>query len=528
MAEALLQTPYSTAMPFIVSAATGGWMDEYDRQRLLSYDLYDDLFHNDPAQYRIMLRSSDEKPIYVPTAKRVVGSLARYVGKGWGYRVLGADPLATEEVVATDEQVAAAQQAFGQLFARERLLSTFRAGIPEWLRRGDWLWMITGDMNKREGRRISVRPIDPRRYFPLFNDPYDVGRITGQELIEEITIGEEIFMFVQTWLKASDPGHPNYEQEEPEEGFEILRSAQAYSLEDFADVDKRKPVNYEGNVAEEYLVGITALPIYHIRNNETSDDPYGRSDLSGLESIVAGINQTITDEDLSLAFMGIGMYWTDSGAPVDETTGQVTNWKLGPKRVIEVGDGKKFGKVDGITSVEPFQDHAAYLKREAQSAVGLSDVSVGTGSVSTASGISLAIQFSPTIDAVKVKNEAINGVMTQMFYDLKEWFVTYEGIDLGPVVVVSEADDDDLMPFDREARWKEIMEGVTAGVFTLGYAVSVLENEFGYEFPAGYVAEVEAAGAAATAALDPFAARTSEELADTEIEDVEAASAITA
>ena len=528
MPDILLQTPYSTAMPFIVAASAGGWTDEYDRQRLLSYNLYDDLYNNDPTQYRMMLRSTDEKPIYVPTAKRIINALSRYVGKNWGYRVLAVDPMAEDGVEATSEQVAAAQRVFGQLFARERLLSTFRAGVPEWLRRGDWLWMVTADPLKREGRRLSVRPIDPRRYFPLYNDPADASRITGQQLIEEIVVGDEVGLFMQTWVRASDPSHDDYGEEEPDEGFPIIYEAQAYAAEDFGDPAKRKKIAYTGNIPRAFLEGITNLPIYHIRNNENTDDPYGRSDLAGLESILAGVNQAITDEDLSLAFMGIGMYWTDSGAPVDESTGQPTAWKLGPKRVVEVDAGTNFNKVDGIDDVTPFQDHTKYLEGSAQGSVGLSDVSVGTGAVTVASGISLAIQFSPTADTVRVKNAAINGVLTQMFHDLKEWLQVYEGIDLGPVQVVSETDDDDLLPFDREARWKELMEGVVAGVFTPEYAVSILESEFGYEFPSDYLETLTAANAAKAAALDPFAARTGNELESSDDESVDASAQATA
>ena len=85
MGDILLQTPYSTAMPYIVKGTSGGWTDEYDRQRLLSYDLYDDMYHNEPGRYQLMLRGSDEKPIFVPTAGSIIRSLARYVGRNWGF-----------------------------------------------------------------------------------------------------------------------------------------------------------------------------------------------------------------------------------------------------------------------------------------------------------------------------------------------------------------------------------------------------------------------------------------------------------
>lgn len=527
MADTLLQTPYATAMPYIVSTSAAGWTDEYDRQRLLSYNLYDDLFNNDPSQYKLMLRGTNERPIYVPTAAKLIKSLARYVGKGWGYTC---QPSVADEAAgieaSTPEQLATAMSAFGNLFARERLLSVFRAGVSEFLRRGDWLWMVSADPLKKAGSRISVRSVDPRRYFPINGDVTDLTRLTGQEIIEEAIMpdGKTVGLLVQTWLKSTDPRHPNYLGAEPDEGFPITYQVQAYDMADFLDPAKRKALAHPSNLPMAIVPGITQLPIYHIKNNEGTDDPFGKSDLAGLESLFSGINQATSDEDISLALMGLGMYWTNSGAPVDEATGEPTAWKLGPNRVVEVDDDAEFNKVDGITSVTPFQDHIGFIGGEAQSVMGLSDVSVGTSDTATAeSGIALAIKFSPTLDTVRGKNDGINAVLTQMLHDLKQWFDIYEGWDCGSVEVASVTEDGDLLPFDREARWKELMEGVAAGLFTKPYAISVLEEEFGYEFPATYLSDLEANDKANAALLDPFAARASEEAAASDEEEPAAA-----
>lgn len=509
-----LQTPYSTAIPYVVGRASAGWADDYDVQRLLSYNLYDDLYNNDPTMFRMLLRGTNEKPIYVPTASKLVKSLARYVGKGWGYSCLPtvADEIAGVEA-STPEQLATAISAFGDLFKRERLLSVFRSGVPEWLRRGDWCWYISADPLKRAGRKISVRTIDPRRYFPVNGDPTDLSKVTGQQIIEETLLpdGKTVGLLVQTYLKSTDPEHPNFGAVEPPEGFDITYQVQAYDMADYADPAKRKALAHPSNLPAAPIPGIKTLPIYHIKNNESTDDPFGKSELAGLESIIAGINQSTSDEDLSLALMGLGQYWTNSGPPVDEVTKQPVPWKLGPNRVIEVDEDATFEKVVGIDSVEPFQDHIGFIGGEAAAQMGLSDVSIGTAdNINAESGIALAIKFSPTLDYVRGKNDTINDVLTQMLWDLKTWFNVFEGWDLGPVEVLSVTDDGDLLPFDREARYKELMEGVTAGVFTKTFAVKVLREEFGYEFPDGYEKEVEAASAAAT---DPFAARAAEEAA---------------
>lgn len=130
MAE-VITTPYSTAIPYLVSSIPE-WLDAYNAQRLAAYDLYDDMYRNAPDT-ALMLRGSDEKPIFVPTAKRVINTLSRYVGKDWGYEITPTDPASTIDDTAM-------LTAFGSLFARENIVGQFNAGLPEWLRRADWCW----------------------------------------------------------------------------------------------------------------------------------------------------------------------------------------------------------------------------------------------------------------------------------------------------------------------------------------------------------------------------------------------------
>jgi len=502
MAQTVIQTPYATAMPFVVNMLSS-YTDEYDAQRLASYDLYDDLYNNDPSTYRMMLRGTDEKPIYIPTAKRIINTLARYVGKGWGYSV--------SSTMGTSSEQEEAKLALSNLFKRERLLSLFAAGKKEWLRRGDWIWFITGDLLKEEGKRISVRCIDPRMYFPI-PDATDLSRIAGAELIEETVVnGDVLALKVQRYLKANHPEHPSFGLPVTDTTF-IYYDVAVYELDGYSVIENRKMIQQTTPLTE--LVGITAMPVYHIRNNESTDDPFGRSDLSGLETIVAGVNQAVSDEDLSLAMSGLGMYWTDSGAPVNETTGQPENWKLGPNRVVEVGQGNKFNRVDGINTVQPFQDHIKYLEDNAFGTSGISDVAMGTadGSV-VVSGIALAIRMQPLFDEVDSKDANINSAMTQMFYDLKQWFDVYEGLNFGEVEIISTISKGERLPFDRVARWTELLEGYTAGLFSLDYVQSVLVDEFGYEFPAGMLASTQEDQQRKAALADPYAARVSQELA---------------
>ena len=59
---------------------------------------------------------------------------------------------------------------------------------------------------------------------------------------------------------------------------------------------------------------------------------WGLSQLTGLETLLYGINQSLTDEDATMVFQGLGMYVTSAAPPIDPTTGEVTNWNIGPQQ----------------------------------------------------------------------------------------------------------------------------------------------------------------------------------------------------
>jgi hypothetical protein len=228
------------------------------------------------------------------------------------------------------------------------------------------------------------------------------------------------------------------------------------------------------------------------------------------------VNQSTTDEDMTLALMGIGQYWTDSGAPVDEDTGEPVSWRLGPNRVTEVSEGAKFEKVDGVTSIQPFQDHINFIQTQAFGVNGLTDIAVGSIAadthVSQLSGVALAIHMQPTFDTADEKDNAVNSVMTQLFHDLKDWFKTYEQIDLGDVDILSVVDANKRLPFDADAEFNRLLQLKAAGIITTEYFLSQLQDKFGYEFPPDMLAKVQAEAATAAAQADPYGARVANEL----------------
>ena len=523
-----MQTPYSSIATYTASVRAA-WVDEYNAERLASYDFYDDLFNGTATVFQMLLRTQDESPIIMPTAKRLCKAIARYVGRDWGYSITSASTAEPGEVVDPDAEVseadlnanailiAEAELAYGNLFRREGILSSFHSGKVEWIRRGDWLWYVSADPNKPEGKRISVRPIDPRTYFPLF-DEEDVVRLSGARIIEEIphpTEDEGTVYKVQQWLKPNHPDHSRYNPDVPEEdAVDIEYSSTLYEAESFG-ADESEWEVAATLVTQEPVVGISVLPIYHLRNNPESENPFGSSELRGLETLCLGINQAASDEDISLAMSGLGMYATDSGAPTD-AEGNETDWIMGPGRVIEHKLGSKFSRVNGITSIQPFQDHIAYLEGQIYGTAGVSDVALGSADASYASqfsGVALAIRLQPLLDAAGEKDRMVNDIMGNLLHDLKQWFAVYEGIDMAGVDVVSVTTTDSAMPIDRATRWAEVLGGLGAGVFTLEFVLTVLRDEFGYDVGPEMVGDLQEQAKQAAAAIDPYGSRLADPLA---------------
>jgi hypothetical protein len=475
------KTPYYSALRFMTSIPS--WLNEYDAQRLASYNLYDDLYKNSPDMQEATLRGSDDKPIFVPTAKTIIKTLARYVAKNWSLSFAPADPAAE----ISDDDIAVAGAAYNLLFTRERFPSVFASAKRDGLRRGDWLFYIWGDPLKPEGSRISIKAIDPRTYFPMFADD-DPDRKIGVRLAEQIVEGSDTVLKVQDFYKWNHPSHPRFGT--PDAG--IAREVKFLELQNWETEPKigKTPTGYTPMPLEE-IPGIHNLPVYHIRNNEEVGNPFGESDLAGLESVLAGINQAASDQDQALAMAGLGMYETDSGSPVDEND-QETDWVLGPKRVVEVAEGKHFKRVSGVQSIEPSLGHINFLREAAYETNGVNDVSLGRVDTAVAeSGIALELRMGPLMDAAAEKDLAITDVMNHMLFDLRDWFTTYEGITLNATAVWNNGE---KIPRDKKAELERHHKLYLDGVLPVEAYVDILNSEYGYNLSVSQMAGMEQPG----------------------------------
>lgn len=468
MADESTSTPYSTTTKF-VETNMPSWLNSYDAARLAAYKFYDDLYRNDPADYKLVLRGSEEMPIYIPTAKKIVNTACRYIGRNLGFTVSNLEGTALTDAIT----------AIGDLFAREKVVVQFNAAKKQAVKLGDGCLFISADPLKPQGSRLKIVAIDPATYFPI-SDEADPDRIVGCDIVERI-VGDEdkITIKRQRYMKYSHPQHSQYNPESPNPEAPIEYEVLTFEEQDWEDEDKRTVV--QTVVPQTPLEdGITQLPVYHLKMGDEVGDPFGVSILQGLERIILGINQTATDEDVAVAMAGLGMYVADS-TPVDEE-GKETDWIIGPNRVVEVATGGTFTRVSGITSLEPSQGHMDWLEDQMHETIGISDVALGQVDTTVAeSGIALQLRMGPLLDMAGDQNVILKATMDQFFHDLVIWMQVYEQINLGEAVVTSSFDSG--VPANKKEDSDRLQDLFVNGIISKAFYRAELEKLYGYKFP---------------------------------------------
>ena len=486
-------TPYATGESLFGTKPS--WVaDPLDQKRLLSYMLYEMIYWNVPDVFRLSLRGTDDKPIYVPAGRTIIDTSNRYTAPGYSVAVTDL----TGRPDTTDVQ--AARMALSDLMKRERFKSKFRGAKRYCQIQGDWLWHITANPDKPVGTRLSLSVVDPSHYFPE-HDPDNIDKVIAVFLAELIVEGNDQFVRRVCYRKiAATP--TSVAQITVEEG---LFPVDAWQGLDFQPEVVIRPVTL-------LPPDITAIPVYHTKNFEEPGNPFGSSEIRGMERIIAGLHQTMSDEDLTLAMNGLGMYVTDAPPPVDRDTKQPVPWRLGPGRVIQIPQANpphKFDRVSGVTSVTPYGDHYNRLWEAVKQATASPDVAVGTVDVAIAqSGIALALQLSPIVAKSGEKNDLIAEAHDQMFHDIVNmWYPAYEETTFNEVKVESVFAD--AVPVDRETRFKELNDMLAGGVIDDVYYREEA-GKLGYEFPEDMAAR-SAAWRTSQQGGDVFGGRVTEE-----------------
>lgn len=498
-------TPYSTAKKLM--GPLDSWLSADDAERIQAYAIYDSIYRNVPEAFRLVQRGDESNPIYLPSAKTLIEAKHRFLCKRWTYAL---QPAAGAE---GDRQ--ALDAILQQLFRREEMWSKFNTQKRWGMVRGDQVWHITGDLEKLEGHRLSIYEVDPAAYFPIA-DPWNPDKIYGVHLVEPVVNSKGKTVIKRQTYRKTDAGRISYELSWWETGAWDDRDADVklkkVTGQEIPEGDDNLPIAFELDPR------ITQIPVYHVKNARTPNSPFGTSELAGYETLIAGINQSISDEDLALALEGLGLYWTNSGPPVDEE-GNEQNWKLGPGWVVEVDDESTFGRVSGVTNVTAIQDHIGAIERAMRQASGVPDIAVGKVDAQLAeSGIALAFQMGPLLAGNEEKEAEILSVMDHLLYDLVTmWIPVFEGLD-SPARAVSVVDDP--MPPNRKAILEEVtmMLSTTPPLISAEYARTILSEKLGYDFPdeMSNTVVAEAAAYAEARNPDPWALRAAQELADLE------------
>jgi len=481
-------TPYSTSVELHGQKPT--WIpDELDIQRISSYQTYEQIYWNVPDVFKVALRGSNDQPIYMPTARTIVDTTLRYTAPA--FKVVTSDRMTG----AASVEAVAASVALRDLMKRERFSSKFSGFKRYGLIRGDAIWHVTGDETKLLGSRISLTALDPGMYFPI-PDEDDVDKIVGVHLVEQLETDDGPRIRRLTYRKVEGGGIS------VEEG--IFATDKWGGPED-------KPERVITPVQMMHP-SITSIPVYHVKNFEEPGNPFGSSELRGLERIMSAVNQTVSDESLALALAGIGVYATDSSQPIDPVTRKPVPWQFGPGRVVHY-DGSDFKRVQGVGSVQPYSDHYERLVMALKEASATPGVAVGMVDVSVAqSGIALALQLAPMLTKVQEKNDLILDVHNQMFFDITTmWFDAYEQTAFDGVGI--DCTVGDAVPVDRAARFTELNDMLDRGVIdTAFYRAECVK--LGYVFPEDI--QSTAAAEYQQRNADQFAARVADELTPTE------------
>jgi hypothetical protein len=507
-------SPYDTATP--LKAAVPSYVtDPDDILRVRSYVTYANIWDNLPTAFDALLREGDD-PISrrnVPTVREIIEATNRYLAQDM-QTVWTPIPGATVDQVAMDEWKAR----FGSFWAREEVDIKFLSSKRWMLIKGDTVLHITADPSKAEGERVRLTEVEANQYFPIF-DPADDERVLGVYLASIVLNddGDEIVQRIEYRKIITPDQSAEFNGTPIGQIFYRLGYFEPDGWDDRDPDNELKPVDtptwalVPDGVPDPFAgfaldARITAIPVYHIRNRRRGGKVgrFGVSEIQGLETVFAGIIQNMSDEDLTVAMDGIGVYWTTSGKSRDKD-GKEVPWTIGPGSMAELEPDGALGRVEGVGSVQPYQDHIGALTGAARGANGVPLVASGNVPTDVAlSGVALRLHFMPTLAANAEREAEMASKWSHILYGLLNmWFPVYEGwqaLPLQPSVAFG-----DPLPPDRTAILAEVTALLSpVQLVSKEWAVQYLAEKLGYDFPKDMLTT---AASEAQAALDAEAAQ---------------------
>lgn len=513
------ESPYKTALQYKrTPPATVPDSAPDDRDRVTAYETYTDLYRNQVDIFKNVLQLEDGQDLYtrlVPVVRTIVEATNRYLGQGLTWVATPPDAAAaTDAGAGTDGSAAIAETmgALNALFDREGIIGKFMS-LKRWmLIRGDAVLHVTADPSKPQGTQVRIVELNPSSYFAL-TDPSDDTRITGVYLVNVIPddAGDDIAARLEYQRVLTDTDSQKFNGAPIGTVFMRLTFWEVDGWDDrFGGELAAVPTPSRFNTPEQAaLLGgttlppaITAIPVYLFRN-PPYDKLYGVSEVQGVETLLNGVSQAATDQDLAVAMTGLGVYWTDSGRPRD-ADGTEIPWSIGPAALLELMEGKTMNRLQGLTTVQPSVDHIAMLSSQARETTGTPDIAVGAVDVKVAeSGVSRAIQFSPVIAKNQEKEEEIKGKLNQMLFDLLTgWLPSFDGYTDNGVRVKAEFGP--ALPVSATEVVNQLTALVDKRIVSGEWARTYLTSQLGWTFP---VNEADVIAQEGSSALDATGAR---------------------
>lgn len=462
MAEPGVFTPYSSVAPLFDLAQDFNWVPELDQDRIQAYTAYDEIYWNYDQVFSLVMRGEFDKPVYIPAPRQIVDETAHYLLKDLN--------IAPTE---GDDPNSALAQALKAFLEREQFYSRFHTAKHSGVARGDWVMHMTADEDKAEGHRISLVSVDPSSYFPIYDDD-DVDTIKAVRLVEQIMKEDGSGTFVKllqyTYETVGTPGALSRI---------VIREEVHLEVEGWFKGKAERKVIKRVLKPEPLDERITRIPVYHFKNMGWQGDPYGSSELRGVERLVGAINQSVSDEELTLALDGLGVYATDAPSPTD-SEGKEVNWEIFPGVVLEVPGGNTFNRVGGVRTVKPLQDHIEFLQKALYE--GTATFRSNAIDVQLAeSGIALAIKFMPT--AAKIEQRDLLGVdlLQHLFFEWKIWHEVFEGGSFSDEEIAVTLGD--KLPINHTQVLNELNNMFDRKIISAKYYREEIARRLGYVFP---------------------------------------------
>jgi len=465
---------YDAAKDFVLGGDENVASSAYDQLRVQAYDLYENLYRNASFALKIVLRGEDQSAIIMPNGRKIVEATNRFLGVNVDYLVEAqGDEGARQEV----------ELWWADFWKREAFPSKFNSNKRWGLIRGDAYFYVYADPNKVQSQRISIKELDPRQVFEVEDA---IGNVIGVHIVDK----------VQDYREPDKPDKQIARRRTfraTEEG--ITSELTFWTIGKWDDrtvkaVEVQERVSYPEYEEEVFTLppSITQIPVYKWRNQPPQNSNWGTSQLAGLETLLYALNQSLSDEDSTLVFQGLGMYVTDAAPPLDPNTGDVADWNIGPKQIIEIATGQRFDRVTGVSDLSPFINHMQYINDGMAEASGTPQIAIGRVDVAVAeSGISLQLQLMPLLAQNAEKELGLVNVLDQMFFDITTmWLPGYEPEQFGNVDVMSQLSVvcifDDPMPVDRQKKIEEIITLDQSNLILKSMSVAAL-RDLGWRYP---------------------------------------------